>query len=64
MLKHSITGLVFKKILKEHNIQPSVFAFKAKIELTKIKKTLNSKNSIPKAYIYKLEEILNVNEIN
>jgi len=62
MLKRSITGPVFKKVLKSNHIQPSVFAFKAKIELTKIKQTLESKNSVPKIYIDKLEEIFNITE--
>ncbi len=60
MLKHRITGPVFKKVLKSNHIQPSVFAFKSKMELTKIKQTLESKNSVPKVYIDKLEEIFNI----
>ncbi len=62
MLKRSITGTVFKRILKVNNILPSVFAFKAKIELTEIKQALESKNSVPERYIYKLEQIFNITE--
>lgn len=60
MLKRSITGPVFKRVLKLNHIQPSVFAFKTKIELTKINKTLESNNSVPKVYIDKLEEFFNI----
>lgn len=60
MLKFGITGQVFKRVLKSNHIQPSVFAFKTKIELTKVKQTLESKDLVPKVYINKLEEVFNI----
>ncbi|NQZ22613.1 MAG: hypothetical protein HRT53_11205 [Colwellia sp.] len=62
MLKRSITGPVFKRVLKSNQIQASVFAFKTKIELTKVKQTLASEKSVPKIYIDKLEEFFNITE--
>ncbi len=58
--KCSITGPVFKRLLKTNHIQSSVFAFQTKIELPKIQQTLESKKPVPKVYIDKLEEIFNV----
>ena len=58
--KYSINGPVFKRVLRANHIQPSVFAFKAKIELSKIQQTLESKNSVPRIYIEKLEEFFNI----
>jgi len=58
--KYNINGVEFKRMLKLNHIQPSVFAFQAKIELEKVKKTFESKENIPKIYIDKLEEIFNV----
>jgi len=60
MLKPSITGPVFKRVLKSNQIQTSVFAFKTKIELAKVKETLASEKSVPKVYIDKLEEFFNI----
>jgi len=62
MLKRSITGVAFKRILKSNQIQPSVFAFKTKIELTQVKQTLGSEKSVPKVYIDKLEELFNITD--
>ena len=61
--KSSITEPVFKRLLKTNHIQSSVFAFKTKIELTKIQQALESKNPVPKIYIDKLEEIFNVRSL-
>jgi len=60
--KHNINGPAFNRVLKLNHIQPSVFAFQTQIELAKVKNTLNSKKSVPKIYIDKLEEIFNVTE--
>lgn len=62
MLKRrcSITGPVFKRLLKTNKIQSSVFAFQTKIEFTKIQDTLESKKPVPAIYIDKLEKIFNV----
>ncbi|PKI16761.1 hypothetical protein [Colwellia sp. 12G3] len=57
---HSITGPAFKRLLRANHIQTSVFAFQTKIELTKIQQNLESKKTVPKVYIDKLEEIFNV----
>jgi len=62
MLKRSITGPVFKRVLKSNQIQASVFAFKTKIELTKVKETLASEKSVPKIYIDKLEEFFDITD--
>lgn len=62
MSKINITGPLLKRVLRSNHIQPSVFAFKAKIELVKINQTLESTNSVPKIYIDKLEEIFNITE--
>ena len=56
----SIAGPAFKRILKTNHIQSSVFAFKTKIELSKIQQTLESKKPVPGVYIDKLEKIFNV----
>ena len=58
--KCSITGPVFKRLLRANHIQPSVFAFQTKIELTNVQQTIESKNPVPKVYIDKLEIIFNV----
>lgn len=58
--KCTINGPVFKRLLRANHIQPSVFAFQAKIELSKVQQTLESKNPVPKVYINKLEVIFNV----
>jgi len=60
--KYNINGPAFKKILKSNHIQPSVFAFQAKIELTKVKNALESKDSVPKDYLSKLEELFHVSD--
>jgi len=63
MLRYGITGPVFKRVLKSNHIQPSTFAFKAQIELTKVKQTLESQDSVPKVYINKLEEFFNITKL-
>ncbi len=60
--KYNINGPAFKRILKSNHIQPSVFAFQAKIELSKVKNTLESKDAVPKGYLSKLEELFHVSE--
>jgi len=49
--KYNINGVEFKRMLKLNHIQPSVFAFQAKIELSKVKDTLESTDSVPNDYL-------------
>jgi len=60
--KYNINGAEFKRILKSNHIQPSVFAFQAKIELSKVKNILESEASVPKDYLSKLEELFHVSD--
>ena len=55
-----MTGPAFSRVLKNHKILPSVFAFKTKIELTKIKQISESKEPVPELYIQKLEQVFDV----
>ena len=61
--KCSINGPVFKRLLRVNHIQPSVFAFQTKIELTKVQQTFESTSPVPKVYIDKLEVIFNVTSL-
>jgi len=64
--KYNINGVEFKRMLKLNHIQPSVFAFQAKIELSKVlskvKDTLESTDSVPNDYLSKLEELFHVSD--
>ncbi len=60
MTKNIITGPTLNRALKLNNIQQSVFAFRGRIRLDKIRKVIKSKAPVPDYFIRKLKLIFNV----
>lgn len=50
-----MTGVQFIRLLKKHNIQHSVFAFKANVELSELTALKLSKEPVPRRYLLKLK---------